>query len=93
MAKPLGTGRLVVEEGRGHIGRMAVLAGERRGGVGTAIMEYLLRIAGERGLRDVYLAAQLHAIPFYERFGFRAEGEIFADGGLPHRWMTLTTEL
>ena len=85
----VGTGRLVVEDGRGRIGRMAVRQDRRRQGIGTAIVQRFLALAQEQGLQAVYLAAQLHAIPFYERFGFAAEGEIHLDGGLPHRWMTL----
>jgi predicted GNAT family N-acyltransferase len=33
------------------------------------------------------LDAQLHAIPFYERFGFVAHGEVFLDAGIEHRKM------
>jgi predicted GNAT family N-acyltransferase len=26
-------------------------------------------------------------VPFYERLGFRAQGEEFLDAGIPHRYM------
>jgi len=37
----------------------------------------------------VLLSAQTHAIAFYERFGFVAEGEAYDDAGIPHRMMRL----
>jgi predicted GNAT family N-acyltransferase len=49
----------------------------------------LLEAAIERGLTVVELAAQIQAIGFYERAGFRAIGEVFMDAGLPHRKMVL----
>src|SRR5438552_11589710 len=62
----IGTGRLLPD---GHIGRMAVRREWRGGGVGSAILEWLIGLARERGYREVVLSAQTHAIPFYERFG------------------------
>ncbi len=40
--------------------------------------------ARRRGHREVVLSAQTHAVPFYEREGFRTEGEIYDDAGIPH---------
>ena len=42
-----------------------------------------------RGVRQVTLAAQLHARPFYARFGFEAHGPEFLDAGIPHQRMNL----
>jgi ElaA protein len=47
----------------------------------------LLRLAVRQGLSRVTLAAQIHALGFYERAGFRAVGEPFLDVGIPHRLM------
>jgi predicted GNAT family N-acyltransferase len=38
----------------------------------------------------VSLSAQTHAMPFYARFGFRAEGNIYQDAGIPHLAMSFT---
>jgi predicted GNAT family N-acyltransferase len=35
----------------------------------------------------VLLNAQIQALPFYLRHGFRAEGEAFLDAGIAHRRM------
>ena len=66
---------------------MAVLKPYRGRGIGGAILDALLTMARQRGVRTVRLAAQLHAIPFYERFGFEAEGAVFLEAGIEHRMM------
>jgi predicted GNAT family N-acyltransferase len=80
----VGTGRLLPD---GHIGRMAVLASARGMGVGGALLQALLAAASERGMREVQLNAQTHALPFYARFGFSPEGDTFDDAGIAHRTM------
>ncbi len=85
----VGTARLVVADQRARIGRMAVLREYRKQGAGSALMRCLLDIARSAALPEAYLAAQVHAIPFYERFGFTAQGPQFEEAGIPHRWMTL----
>ena len=82
--EPIGTGRLLPD---GHIGRMAVLKPWRRRGVGRALLQRLMDEGQHRGFSTFVLAAQLRAVPFYEKFGFRAEGDIFEDAGIPHRNM------
>lgn len=80
----IGTGRLLPD---GHVGRMAVLESWRGQGVGGAMLEALLRLAHDRGIRRVRLNAQSRAIAFYRRHGFAAEGEEFIEAGIPHRSM------
>lgn len=80
----LGTGRLLPD---GHIGRMAVRRPARGLGVGSALLAALMQAAQERGMREVALSAQMHAMPFYARFGFEAYGEVYDDAGIPHRMM------
>jgi predicted GNAT family N-acyltransferase len=88
---PIATGRLQLrhEDGRTHIGRIAVLMERRREGHGRAIMQALHTLAVEQGIHDITLGAQLHAIGFYERLGYRAYGEVFLDAGIEHRWMDI----
>lgn len=82
--KAVGTGRLLPD---GHIGRMAVLKASRALGVGGAILERLVEEARRRGMREVRLAAQTHALAFYARHGFVAVGEVFEEAGIPHQEM------
>src|SRR5215475_5068922 len=65
--QPIGTGRLTPER---TIGRMAVVKEWRGRGVGEALLNALLEQARALGYPDVELHAQVHAIPFYEKFGF-----------------------
>ncbi|MBB3229354.1 GNAT family N-acetyltransferase [Halomonas stenophila] len=80
----VGTARLLPD---GHIGRVAVLEAARGLGIGVALMEAAIEAARRRGFAAVELAAQTHALAFYERLGFRAEGEVFLEAGIPHRNM------
>lgn len=84
---PIGTARLLPD---GHIGRMAVLANRRGQGVGSALLRRAVDAANDCGFAAVELAAQTHAIGFYERFGFGAYGPEFMDAGIPHRHMRLS---
>ncbi len=81
---PIGCGRLLSD---GHIGRMAVLANWRGQGVGAALLEALLELAGERNVVRVRLHAQTRAMPFYARFGFAPVGDAFTEAGIPHQTM------
>jgi len=84
---PVGTLRLLSD---GHIGRLAVMADKRGLGIGSALLRAVLAYAREQHLREVYLHAQVHALSFYERHGFRAEGGDFLDAGILHRQMRLS---
>ena len=83
----VGTGRLLPN---GHLGRMAVRRAVRGHGIGARMLEALVDAARARGDREVMLNAQAQAEPFYERFGFRREGEIFMEAGIPHIHMRRT---
>ena len=87
--QPIGTGRLLKHDVLGHIGRMAVVSAWRGQHVGSAILQLLLDAAVESGCIGLCLNAQTYAVPFYERFGFRCEGEEFSDAGIPHFRMCL----
>ena len=80
----VGTARILPT---GKIGRMAVRRDRRSMGVGAALVEALVGEARRTGIRELVLDAQCHAIGFYERFGFVAEGSTFFDAGIQHRRM------
>jgi predicted GNAT family N-acyltransferase len=82
--EPVGTGRL---SPAGKIGRLAVLTEFRGQGIGRRILEMLVEQAYRQDLVQVYLHAQVQALPFYEKAGFRGEGRIFDEAGIPHRRM------
>jgi predicted GNAT family N-acyltransferase len=91
--QPVATGRLVLDASPGenaHIGRVAVLHDYRGQRLGKAVMLALHEEAERRGYQGITVAAQLQAIPFYERFGYTARGDVFLDAGIEHRWMDLS---
>lgn len=100
LADGVGTGRLLLGEDAARknggdprtavLGRLAVLRDARGGGHGARLVRALEEEARRLGLDGVYLEAQVHAIPFYEKLGYTAYGPEFQDAGLAHRAMKRT---
>ena len=82
--RPVGAARM---SRKGKIGRMAVLEEHRGRGIGGELLRRLLEVAEAEGISRCYLHSQSHAAPFYERFGFVAEGDGFEEAGIPHVMM------
>lgn len=85
--EPAGTARWRSLPGSGKVRleRFAVLQPFRGKGIGAALVEAILADVPRKG--EVFIHAQVHNLPFYEKFGFVAEGEPFDEAGLPHRKM------
>ena len=65
------------------IGR--IIARKRRCGLGSKIVSNGIQLAQERfHAKQIKIAAQTYAIPFYEQAGFRVISEPFLDVGVPH---------
>lgn len=86
---PVGCARLLTD---GHVGRMAVLPGWRRRGIGQALLNAALAEARARGHRRVELSAQTHAAALYARAGFAIVGEPYEEAGIPHVAMHKTLD-
>jgi predicted GNAT family N-acyltransferase len=71
----------------GQIGRMAVLAEYRNKGNGKKLLQFVLQSSAELNFKTVYLHAQVTAVPFYEKQGFIAKGDVFYEANIPHREM------
>lgn len=84
---PVGAGRYFVDGTAAHLGRLAVRVPARGLGAGVALVRGLEDLARSAGLSEAVLGAQVHAVGFYERLGYVAEGGIFDDAGIDHRWM------
>ncbi len=84
----IATARLVDKgHGLGKVGRVAVLKEHRGRGAGFLVMEGVEAYAVAVGFTELMLEAQVHAIPFYERLGYVAEGGVFLDCNIEHRLM------
>lgn len=55
----------------GYLGNMFVAESFRKRGVGSALLETVIRTAVERGYARLVLSPSPRAIPFYQRAGFR----------------------
>jgi predicted GNAT family N-acyltransferase len=77
----IGTARMLPD---GHVGRIAVHREWRGQGVGTRLVEYLIEVARDWGLSEIYLHSQAQASKFYSRLGFETRGETFMEAGLEH---------
>jgi predicted GNAT family N-acyltransferase len=80
----IGTLRIVIDGTGARIGRMAVRAAERNKGIGTRLMQHAAEAALRMGAREIELHAQLTAREFYRRLGYRQEGGVFEEAGIPH---------
>lgn len=88
--RPVGTARLLLGDSYAKIGRVAVLEDQRGQGLGKALMACAIDVLRDQGAREARLAAQTHALGFYENLGFAAYGETFLDAGILHQNMALT---
>ena len=82
----LATGRLLPY---GHLGRMAVLRELRGRGIGSQVLQTLLALATREQIEPIFLHAQLSALTFYMKHGFRTCGEVFGEAGIAHIRMEL----
>lgn len=84
--RPAATGRVYCDaDGETfHIGRIAVCKAFRGGQLGRLLMERLEAAARERGAKKIVVGAQLYAIPFYEKCGYRPTGERFFEEFCEH---------
>lgn len=79
--EPVGCARLT---GDGNIGRMAVLKPWRNVGVGRALLTQAVYLYQQQGLDCIKLSAQIHAIGFYEKSGFKVCSKPYLDADILH---------
>lgn len=85
---PVGTLR-ILPKGKGiyKVGRVAVLKENRKDKIGFLMIQDAENKIRNLGGKEIQLEAQLHAIPFYQKCGFKEEGEIFLDANIEHKLM------
>lgn len=88
--KAVGAGRYRVVDHYGKVERICILKSSRKGGAGKTLMNAIETYALEHQSTKLKLNAQIQAIPFYEKLGYKAVSEEFLDAGIPHRTMIKT---
>jgi predicted GNAT family N-acyltransferase len=83
----IATLRLLFDERRAKVGRVAVERDWRQRGIASRMLELALTRAREQGAQEARLASQLDATGLYEQAGFSVESEPFDDAGIAHVWM------
>ncbi len=84
--RPVGTARM---DGKGKIGRMAVLHDYRRRGIGRKMIQALMDYGRKNVITDFHLSAQITAIGFYKKMDFEPFGKEFIEAGIMHINMKL----
>lgn len=86
--RPVGTGRLRLDNNIAKLERICVLTPYRNQGFGKAIVDKLEVIAKEKGISKAKLHGQTHAVHFYEKIGYKQNSDVFMEDGIPHVMMT-----
>ena len=79
------------QEGSTMIMRQVAVDEKLRGiGIGRKLVEFAEINALRLGATEMVLHSRVSAQSFYERLGYRAEGEVFIEVTIPHIKMTKT---
>lgn len=85
---PVGAARVQLAGDTGKIGRVCVLPEERGAGFGTALIRAAVDVLRTQpGILRARISAQAHAVGFYEKLGFAAQGDGYDEAGIPHQDM------
>lgn len=87
--EPIGTARL---QSGGKIERVSILKTERKKGLGTKLMKFIINSARKKDLEKVYLHSQMDSIDFYKSLGFETKGGMFQEAGIKHVLMVMENE-
>ena len=87
--EPIGTARL---QSGGKIERVSILKPERKKGLGTKLMKFIINSARKKDLEKVYLHSQMDSIDFYKSLGFETKGGMFQEAGIKHVLMVMENE-
>lgn len=88
----VGTVRLLPLPTGVKLGRLAILPAYRGKGLGGRLLKAALEHTWKLGYTQVEIHAQLHAVPFYERYGFKITSGEFLEAGIRHVCMEVTAD-
>lgn len=71
----------------GRLLQMAIAKDYQKQGIGRRLVWTLESRLARDGFHNIYIHARVEASPFYEKMGYRIEGEPFKEIGIWHRMM------
>ena len=78
------------DERAGKVTQVCVDSQRQGEGIGRRLLTTIeARAFGELALEQLYCHAQVEALPFYEKLGWRSSSDEFMEAGIPHRKMIL----
>lgn len=75
---------ITVDPATVRLRQMAVLNNVQGKGIGRALMQFAENIARDRGFRKITMHARQTATGFYEKLGYRINGDQFEEVSIPH---------
>ena len=63
---------------------MAVVTDVQAKGIGGALMQFAENLARDRGYKKITMHARKNAIGFYEKMGYKQQGDEFIEITIPH---------
>ena len=76
-----------ISSGSVKLRQMAVLKNMQGKGIGEMIIQFAENIARDKGYRTLTMHARDTAIRFYEKYGYKVEGDGFIEINIPHHIM------
>jgi len=80
----IAAGRILFFGEEAIVGRVAVLKPWRCKGIGRKIMEFIMDIAKNSGVKTLAANVQIDVQDFCEKLGFKPVGEFFLEAGIEH---------
>ncbi len=76
------------ESGAARFRKFATAVHWQGKGIGSALLAHTIEAAVQAGARSIWCDARQAALPFYQKFGMGAEGEVFFKGDIPYLRMS-----
>ena len=70
-----------------RIRQMAVQNNLQGKGIGASLMSFVENLARDKGYRHLMMHARATAVGFYEKLGYKINGDQFTEVGIPHHVM------
>lgn len=88
--KPASCLRLVFYDTDVKVGRVATLPEYRGQGFAKALMQHIETLPEVQAKQRIFLDAQLSALSFYQKLGYRIVGDVFEEAGILHQCVDKT---